>query len=527
MDLIAIAAAFALGLLSRFVGLPPLVGFLVTGFVLYAFGVRPGENLETLAEMGVTLLLFSIGLKLRLQSLLMPQIWSVAALHMSLTVLLLACGLYGLGAAGLSMLAGLDWAPALLVAFALSFSSTVLAVKVLEEKGEMSALYGRISIGILIMQDIAAVVYLAVSTGKVPSLWALALLALVPGRHLLFRVLERAGHGELLILFGLTLALGGAQVFDLVGIKGDLGALILGILLSTHAKSSELSRHLLGFKDLFLVGFFLSIGLSGLPSVEALGMAALLVLLVPIKGLLFFWLMVRFRLRSRTAFLGSLGLASYSEFGLIVGALAVNAGWLGPEWLVMIAVAVALSFVFAAPFNSRSHDLYVGLRNRLKPYEGDIRIPEEQPIDPGDASVLVFGMGRVGTGAYDVMRERYGDTVVGLDFDMEQVEKHRAEGRRVIRASAADPDFWDRFHLHQASLRLIMLALPSHQENLFAAYQLSARGHTAKIAAIAKYADEVSALREAGVHAAFNLYAEAGTGFANDAFVQLVPERAP
>jgi len=526
MDLIAIAAAFALGFLARLLGLPPLVGYLVTGFLLYSFGVRPGEDLEKFANMGVTLLLFSIGLKLRLQSLLMPQIWGVAVLHMGTTVLLLALGLVGLGATGLSLLSGMDWSLAILVAFALSFSSTVFAVKVLEEKGEMAALYGRISIGILIMQDIAAVVYLAVSTGKIPSLWALALLALIPGRHLLFRILERAGHGELLILFGLTLALGGAQVFDLVGIKGDLGALILGILLSTHAKSSELSRHLLGFKDLFLVGFFLSIGLSGLPSLEALGLAVLLVLLVPLKTLLFFWLMVRLRLRSRTSFLGSLSLATYSEFGLIVGALAVSAGWLSQEWLVMIAVAVALSFVFAAPFNGRSHDIYIRLRNRFKPYEGPIRIAEEQPIDPGDATVLVFGMGRVGTGAYDAMRERFGDTVVGLDFDMEQVEKHQAEGRRVIRASAADPDFWDRFHLPQATVQLIMLALPSHQENLFAAHQLGARGYAGRVAAIAKYADEVSALEQAGVHAAFNLYAEAGAGFANDVCAQLTPENA-
>ena len=192
----------------------------------------------------------------------------------------------------------------------------------------------------------------------------------------------------------------------------------------------------------------------------------------------------------------------------------------------MIAVAVALSFVVAAPFNGRSHDIYIGLRNRLKPYEGPVRIAEERPIDPGDATVLVFGMGRVGTGAYDAMRERFGDTVVGLDFDMEQVEKHQAEGRRVIRASAADPDFWDRFHLPQATVQLIMLALPSHQENLFAAHQLGARGYAGRVAAIAKYADEVSALEQAGVHAAFNLYAEAGAGFANDVCAQLTPENA-
>ncbi|MEN8801974.1 MAG: cation:proton antiporter, partial [Thiogranum sp.] len=262
-DIIAIAIAFILGFGVRFVGLPPLVGYLIAGFSLYAAGMRPSVTLLEFSEMGVTLLLFSIGLKLRLGSLLMPQIWGVASLHMALTVALSALFLYALGIAGLSLFAGLDLQLLILIAFALSFSSTVFAVKVLEGKGEMGPFYGRIAIGILIMQDIAAVIFLAVSTGKIPSPWALLLFALIPLKPVLHKMLEKSGHGELQVLFGLTLALGGAQVFEIAGVKGDLGALILGILLASHVRASELARQLLGFKDLFLVGFFLNIGLSG------------------------------------------------------------------------------------------------------------------------------------------------------------------------------------------------------------------------------------------------------------------------
>jgi len=512
MEPIWIGIAFILGLAARQVGLPPLVGFLAAGFVLHAYGVESTETIQDFSEMGVTLLLFSIGLKLKVRSLAKPEVWGVASVHMLLTVLVFGLGIYGLGVVGFSVFAGLDRASSLLLAFALSFSSTVFAVKVLEDKGEMGSVYGRVSIGILIMQDIAAVVFLAASTGKIPSPWAIALLAVIPLRRVLTAIMDRSGHGELLILFGLALALGGAEVFELAGVKGDLGALALGVLLGSHPKSSELARSLLGFKDLFLVGFFLHIGLSQAPSLEAIGIALLLAAMVPLKVWLFFWLLTRFRLRARTSLLTSLNLANYSEFGLIVGAIGAANGWITQEWLVIIAVALSTTFVLASPLNSAGYTLYARFRSRLKPFESVTRIPEEATIDTGDATIAIFGMGRVGAGAYDVMREHHGDTVVGVDSDTDTVAEHLAVGRNVIQGSATDIDFWDKLKL--GNVRLIMLAMPSPAENMFAARRLSERGCKGLIAAIAKYPDEIAELKEHGVHAAFNIYAEAGAGFA-------------
>jgi len=523
-DIIAIGIAYSLGLLARLVGLPPLIGYLVAGFGLYAAGSQMTPTLQEFSEMGVTLLLFSIGLKLRLGSLLMPQIWAVASLHMLVTVAVTAAFIVIMGLVGIALFAGLDPATVALVAFALSFSSTVFAVKVLEENGEMNALYGRISIGILIMQDIAAVAFLAISTGKIPSVWALGLLALIPLRPLLHNLLDRSGHGELQILFGLTLALGGAQLFELVSVKGDLGALILGVMLATHARSSELAHQLLGFKDLFLVGFFLSIGLSGPLSLNAVAIGLLLVLLVPFKTLLFFGLLSKFRLRARTSLLTSLSLANYSEFGLIVAAIGVNNAWIGSEWLIIIAIALSLSFIVAAPLNGLSYRLYAAQRARLSRFESAQRIAEEEVIEPGDTRVIVFGMGRVGSGAYDAMRQRMGERVLGVDVDESTVDLLKAGGRNVIRGSATDPDFWARIHLDFDRVSLILLAMPNAQENLFAARQLQDAAYTGKLAAVAKYADEIEALQQAGVHAAFNLYAEAGAGFAKHVCDELLPE---
>jgi len=129
------------------VGLPPLVGYLIAGFVLHAFGVEGGETLEKIADLGVTLLLFSIGLKLRLRSLAKPEIWAGASIHMAITILVFGAGIFALSLAGLSAFGALDFKLSVMIAFALSFSSTVFAVKVLEERGEMPSLHGRVSIG--------------------------------------------------------------------------------------------------------------------------------------------------------------------------------------------------------------------------------------------------------------------------------------------------------------------------------------------------------------------------------------------
>ena len=208
-----ILVAFVLGFALSQMGLPPLVGYLIGGFVLNVAGMDEGrELLVRLSDAGITLLLFSIGLKLKLRTLARPEVWGVATGHMAITVLLFGTLIFALGWLGVPLLEQLDLRLSLLLAFALSFSSTVFAVKVLEEKGEMDSRHGRIAIGILIVQDIAAVVFIAFAAGKVPTPWALLLLFLIPARPLLMHIMARVGHGEMLLMFGLALAIGGAHV---------------------------------------------------------------------------------------------------------------------------------------------------------------------------------------------------------------------------------------------------------------------------------------------------------------------------
>ena len=227
LDPLIIICALICGIFARAIGLPALVGYLAAGFVLHELGVTEGALLSQLAEVGVTLLLFSIGLKLKPADLLETKVWGTSLVHMTITILALAPLLFLLMAALVDS-DGFGWSQAVLLAFALSFSSTVFAIQVLQERGEMASPHANLSIGVLLMQDIAAVLYIGASTGKVPHWTALGLLLLIPARRLILKLLSMCGHGELFTLFGLALAILGAQVFESVGVKGDLGALILG-----------------------------------------------------------------------------------------------------------------------------------------------------------------------------------------------------------------------------------------------------------------------------------------------------------
>lgn len=512
MDVLWLLIAFGLGFVARQAGLPPLVGFLAAGFALGAMGAEGGSALGAVSDLGITLLLFTIGLKLRIATLARPEVWAVATLHMGLTTALFYGGLVVAGL-WLTPVAAASPLALLVVAFALSFSSTVFAVKIMEDRGDTDALHGRVAIGILIMQDLFAVAYLAVNAGRTPSLYALGLLALPLARPLLGFLLARCGHGELLVLFGLATAIGGAELFEAVGVKGDLGALLLGVLLAPHRQASELAKSLFAFKELFLIGFFLSIGLAGTPGTDALVIAGLLLLIGWLKLLPLHGLLVAFKLRARTAALATLALATHSEFGLIVGAIALRGGLLDETWITGLAIAVAASFALASPPNVFCHQLYARFDPWLRRVQRRRRLPGDEPIDPGDAGILVCGMGRVGTAAYDEIRRRYGETVVGVDVDERATRDHLSAGRNVIHADAKDPDFWDKAKFDR--LGLVLLSMPNHAENLYTARQLARQGFRGVITATAQFPDEVAELEAAGVSGAYNLRSEAGLGFAN------------
>ncbi len=508
-----IVLAFVCGLLARMLGLPPLTGFLVAGYILNADEVHASPVIKQFADLGVTLLLFTLGLKLRPKDLSKSYVWGNTLVHMTIVVGIVASGWMLLGVFYEGELVPREWRTALVLAFALSFSSTVFAVKVFQDRSETGSLHGRVAIGVLIVQDIVAVGFMTFAGAGVPSWWALLLILLIPARPLLYKALDWGGHGELMALFGFAMAFFGAEIFGLVGMKGDFGALLLGVLMGGHTKASELAKSLLRFKDMMLVGFFLTIGMMGFPDLRGLMIAGILALvLVPLKTVLFYRLFTQSKMRSTTAYYASLSLANFSEFGLIVGSVAVSAGWIEKEVIVILAMALALSFVFSSWANSRAHVGFEKLGSSFKRWQSEERLPGDGFLDPGNADLVIIGMGGVGTRTYETLSERFGREVIAVDADPDVVSGHRELGQNVINGDATDRDFWERFRLRQ--IRVVMLTLPRKTENQNVALHLRRWGFKGIISVAARYEGHVAELEASGVDYAYNYYADAGEAFA-------------
>jgi len=501
-----IVGALVLGSLAWRLGLPPLVGFLLSGFLFGAFGAESTSFLVEIADAGVLLLLFAVGLKLRFKTLLQFEVWGTAVIHLALVA----------AAAAVILSTAIDYSTGILVTLAitLGFSSTVLAAKSLDTQHELRAVHGRVAIGILIVQDLVAVALLGFLSVQSPSPYALGLLVLPLLRPAFHWLLDFVGHGELLVLFGAVaaIAVGGAG-FELMGLSPELGALALGALLANHKRAEELSTALWGLKEFLLVGFFLNIGLTDAPTLATIERAAWLLLFLPVKVIALFLLLLAVGLRARTSFLTTLSLATYSEFAIIVVAAAVDNGMLAGDWLVAVALAVAVSFALAAPLNSHAHALYASLRRWLDWLERDVRHPDDEPITLGSAEILIVGMGRLGTGAYDYLHDRDAH-VVGADNDPGKLERHRRDGRRVVYADAEDPSFWQSLNIDR--LRAIMLAYPDLNAKQIAGRELRRRGYSGLLSATHVYPEEREPILEAGIDVTYNYFTEAGVGFARD-----------
>jgi predicted Kef-type K+ transport protein len=487
MEILFVFAAYIFGLVAQSIKLPPLVGYLVAGFTLAALGFGPTDNLKTVADLGVTILLFTVGLKIRFRNVLVKEIIGGGFIYTIVSTVLFAA---------IGFLLGYGMYGALYFGVMLSFSSTVFAAKVLDDSDDLGAYYGRIAIGILIIQDIFAVTLLGVSGMEKPSIWALSVLAIPLLIPLLARLLKRTGHGELMLVFGVLLALSGSWLFGAVGLSDKLGALIIGILIAEQEKAEELGKVLWGIKEMFLVAFFLQIGLLGLPDGKSILIVGLFLAVLPLKGLIYFFVLKIFGLRNRTAFWSSSVLFCYSEFGLIAGAGAVTAGLLSEKVLVMVALLVASSFVILGVANKWMSDIYDSFFAFLDKSRDESKLTDHLPTCIGTTKFLVVGMGSCGTSTYDFLKSEK-QSVLGIDSDPNVIADHRKKGRRVIYGNAIDKSFWEKCDMN--NIHGISICLPVTDEKITVVKKLRRLGFKNRIDSYCYFDDEAELLLNAGV----------------------------
>lgn len=487
MDIVWIGLAFLLGLLLNKIHIPPLVGYLLAGIGLSFTSYEPGNMLHDIAHLGVIFLLFTVGLHISLKNILQKEVLGVGLIHLMISSLIFI---------PVSLYFGLSTEAAVIVAITLGFSSTVLAAKGLETRNELGSYYGRLSIGILIVQDLVAIGIIAYAGGGVPSPWSVLLLGLPLIRPFLSKLLEIVERDELLLLMALSLAIGGSALFEWFNLSGELGALVMGMLFVNDDKSDQLEKKIWGIKEAFLIGFFMEIGLGGFPDITGFYFIGTLLLLLPLKAVLFFGLFIAFKLRARTGFLATITLTAYSEFTLIAGAVAASAGIIPSEVIVILGLLTAISYVINSVLVRYEDKVWQKSNTFMRRFERDVKHPDHQPVSLGAAEYLVIGLGKTGQASLRYFKSK-GQLGVGIDINPDLVKSMMDEGYRVLYADAQDAFFWEELDLKKVKSILIAMSGEIHTKE-FIVEQLRNKNYPGKIRVLTQNEIEDERIQRAG-----------------------------
>jgi Kef-type K+ transport system membrane component KefB len=472
-----ILLAAGVGFLGLLLRQPLVVAFIAVGVLAGpdALGlVRSEEAIELLSQIAIAVLLFLVGLKLDLNLIrnLGPVAVATGLGQVSFTAFfgfLLCLGL------------GIDGLTSIYIAVALTFSSTIIIVKLLSDKREIAALHGKIALGFLIVQDIVVVLAmvtlsaLGVGLGGESGGAAGVVLVILGGLVMLAFVIGFAvavatpfvgflsRSPELLVIFAVGWAAGLAAIGDFLGFGKELGGLLAGVSLASTPFRDAIGSRLSSLRDFLLLFFFLALGAGLDLSVlgAQLGPAVVLSLFVLIGNPLIVMAIMGFMgYRKRTGFLAGLTVAQISEFSLIFMAMGLTIGHVSEEAMGLVTLVGLVTIALSVYMISYSHRLYDVLEPVLAPFERADphreRSDDEQP-PARDYDFIVFGLGRYGTGIAERLLER-GYTVLGVDFDPEALGLWRARGHEGVFGDATDPEFAG--HLPLAQAHAVISAVP-------------------------------------------------------------------
>ncbi|CAN5485329.1 MAG: cation:proton antiporter [Acidobacteria bacterium] len=517
--------AAIVGFIGRALRQPLIVSFIGVGILVGPAGlgiVTQHEEIELLASFGISLLLFVVGLKLDLTVVrtLGPVALATGVGQIAFTSIIGFLIALGLGMTPLT---------ATYVAVALTFSSTIIIVKLLSDKREIDALHGRIAVGFLIVQDIAVIVAMigitalgaepagdrslavqaaVVFAGGIAFVAVIVALAVWVLPALTARL---ARSPELLVLSAIAWAIALAAAGEVLGFSREVGAFLAGASLAPTPYRDTIGSRLVTVRDFLLLFFFIELGarldlsLLGM----TLGSAVIFSLFVLVGNpIIVMIIMGVMGYRKRTSFLAGLTVAQISEFSLILGALGVSVGHITAETMGLITtvglITIGLS-TYMIIYSARLYEWlapWLGVFERRAPYrEMGTGAPAHESAD-----VIVFGLGRYGGGIvrHLLLRSR---RVMGIDFDPAALAYWRAEGVPVLYGDANDADLFD--HLPLDDVKWVVSTAPDLDTSQVLLHHLRTRGYDGKVAVSARSADDGDLLRLKGVDVLLRPYADA------------------
>lgn len=459
---IILLVATGMALLMRLLRQPLIIGHILTGILvgpLLFDLIQTDEMFQLFSELGIAFLLFTVGLNLNPRVL---KDYGKVAIYAGVGQVVFTT----LAGFLLSLLLGFDTITSLYVSVALAFSSTIIILKLISDKGELDHLYAKISIGFLLVQDLIVFILLFTlpliggASGSIKNiLLSLALAtALIVIIIALVKIVVLRMHpylsrsSELLFLFATSWGLGVAMVFREAGFPLETGALVGGIALSLLPARHEIIARLSPLRDFFIVIFFVLLGsqmtLTGLSLSLTIAVALALLVLIG-NPLILMMIMGAMGYRRKTSFQTGLTVAQISEFSLILVALGVSLGHLDQSVLSMVTLVGLITIFGSTYLILYSEQIYKYIGPYLKVFEKKhiTELPETR-VSP---EIVLFGANRVG---YDFIRtfRNKGEKLLIIDHDPEITKQLQEEGLTTSFGDADDPEFLDSINLSQAEL---------------------------------------------------------------------------
>ncbi|MCD6706403.1 MAG: cation:proton antiporter [Thiobacillus sp.] len=495
---------------------PILIAYIAVGILLGPAGfslVSAHDQIDLLAQIGITMLLFVVGLKLDLRHIrhIGPVALATGLGQLSFTIVF---GFF------IILALGKGWLEALYVAVALTFSSTIIIVKLLSDKRELDSLHGRIAVGFLIVQDLAVVIAMMVMSGLggmgedgvsgmtlaltlLARLGGAALLLFVVMRYLLPRIVGTLARSqELLLIFAIAWGTALAALGEFAGFSKEAGAFIAGFSLASTAYREAISARLTSIRDFLLLFFFIDLGskLDFSTLGDEITSSIVLSLFVLIGNpLIVMAIMGYMGYRKRTGFLAGLTVAQISEFSIVFVAMGISLGHVGDSALGLTTLVGLTTIALSSYMILYSHYLYawlapwLGLFERKHPFR-ELAV-EHTPRDGVRPDVAIFGLGRYGSRlAHSLLKQDL--HVLGVDFDPEVVRAQQHLGLDARFGDGEAPDYIESLPL--AGVPWVVSTLPDRASNHALLNALAEHHYSGQIAIVARDEADAASLRTLG-----------------------------
>lgn len=509
---IVIGIAALLAIIFRFFKQPSILAYIVTGILfgpLALFKLDNGEVMRSLGQIGITLLLFMLGLELRLSKIRsvgkVALIVGVGQILFTTAVGFLIC-----------VVLGFSPLVSIYMAIALTFSSTIIIVKLLSDKNDLNSLYGKISVGILLVQDFVAIIALiflsgfqqggesvSILTFEILILKAIVIFCLVLlfSNTLLPKIVNKiARSSEVLFLFSIAWAFGMAAVVSspLIGLSLEIGGFLAGFALGNSSENFQIVAKVKSLRDFFITIFFVSLGMSlSFNNVASIWFPAVILALYVLIGnpIILTSILGFLGYRKRTSFLVGLTVSQISEFSMIVVFMGNKLNHVSDDVVSIVTVAGTITFVLSTYMIMNGNFLYRKLSNFLGIFER--RHTHEQKLEMKDLTghVILVGANRMGGSILDALLKTDQNLLV-VDFDPDVIERLKERGVSCLYGDIADFEIQERINIDKA--KLIISTVPDLEDNLLLLEAIAKANRKAKVVVCALEKGDAKLLYEAG-----------------------------